>query len=188
MPRHTPKQKAMQAMIAIFMITMFPACQDAECSSGDDHCDGSVAWACNGGGDKGALKWETRTCEEGTTCKGGVCFSPPLVACLPEQEGQWGCNPARTYPGQCTAACYWAWDLGQYCEPPDTRCELGWIDDNGTQVSAAMCVMPLSTCPPQSSTRVCHNDIVTACTPLGFQGKVQDCAAEGKVCRNGACI
>ena len=181
------RRRYQQVLVACLLALPFSACAGAECSSGSGHCDGNVAWACNGGGDKGPLKWETTTCGAGTTCENGVCFADPPVACKADRVGTWGCDPSNTYPGQCLAAGYWAWALDRKCATSSGfTCQSGKVVQDGTEVWMAACVLN-STCPPTSSTPLCHNDIVTACTPLGMEGWVRDCAAEGKVCGNGTC-
>lgn len=180
----------LKGILAGLLALSFTACAGAECSKGKDYCEGNVAWECVGGGDQGALKWETSTCGDGTTCMNGVCFAERLIACPPERVGTWGCAYPSPYPGQCTEAGYWAWDLSRKCDDlAGFTCKAVEVGETASRAWVATCVQTDSTCPPNNPNpvHVCSNDILTACTLFGMQGLLQDCAAEGKVCSNGEC-
>jgi hypothetical protein len=178
----------LRTILVVLAALSFGACAGADCSKGKDYCEGNVAWACVGGGDQGALKWQTSTCGEDAECKNGVCFSKPVLACPPERIGTWGCHLQSTYPGLCTEAGYWAWDLDRNCDLPDFQCNAHVVKQDGVDAWMADCVM-MSICSLGASAPApsCHNDVLTVCTALNYQTLVKDCAAEGKVCLQGEC-
>lgn len=167
------------------------ACGDDVCSPEDDHCQGNVAWVCNGGGDKGPLHWESQDCgREDLVCRNGVCFATPLVPCSLEEAGQWTCDPTGRVPGRCSEAGFWGWDVSRPCDPDrDETCATGQVVQDGQTITLAMCVLATPTaCSAESSGPACDGDRVTDCTPIGRLAIVRDCAADGMVCGQGTCV
>ena len=117
---------------AVFWITLcclaIPGCTEgSRCfSSSTDHCEDNVAWVCNGGGDKGALRWETYDCGTDLVCVEGSCLYEPLVTCAAAQVDTYTCDATGRFVGRCTAIGYWAWDKDNPCDAtPDQVCRDG---------------------------------------------------------------
>ncbi len=164
-------------------------CSTSACSVGDDHCDGNVAWVCNGGGDKGPLRWEFHPCEDNTTCIKGTCFTDPLIPCNTSEIGQWTCSADQRYVGLCSHAGYWGWNTSHPCElTRQETCQKATVIQDGQSLVLAQCVLtPLSSCRPDFPNPGCLDTAVTDCTPIGYRARVRDCAVEGMICQDGAC-
>jgi hypothetical protein len=172
---------------AALLAVALPSCSgDGDCSAADDRCDGNVAQACTGTGS--AASWETRDCGETATCLKGMCYPKPFKTCTAAEEGTGLCDVSGRYPGRCTEDGAYLWDLATDCRArSDQECRVGLNPEDEQGPRLALCVYPLNTCPPGSSHPLCHDDVLTDCAPIGYEALVQDCAADGKVCRNGAC-
>jgi hypothetical protein len=133
------------------------ACSSDECPVEDAYCDGNVAHYCNGGGDKGPLKWESSECSGGTICMKGACLVQPLVACSTPHAR--ACSEDGQRAGQCLSSGYWRWEetcdaaLGETCLPGSTH---------GADEPNPACVFPsLGTCSP--GLMMCHQDLALYC-------------------------
>jgi hypothetical protein len=164
------------------------SCAGPECSINEDHCVGNVQWSCQVGETAGGYHWESKDCGDAAQCLNGTCFAKPLVLCTAAEEGYSKCLAGR-YTGRCTEDGAYAWDMTSDCTAKSGQACVSGKDLAGAPdgPSLAMCAYTDSTCPPGTSQPTCHNDILTDCNVLGYQAMVKDCAAERKVCRNGAC-
>lgn len=172
----------------VLLLCGLAACgSDQQCSARSvPYCDGQTAWFCNGGGDKGPLKWESHACSADQQCIRGQCLSEPLVSCPEEKRGREGCSPDGLHLGWCTDAGYWSWMF--VCDPKlNSVCEERVVNDSGHDEMRVSCVLTShETCAEQDS-RACRGDVRLECTGNGLWGWPRDCAAEGMVCREGEC-
>ncbi len=135
------------------------ACSDDTCTDDKAYCDGNVAHYCNGGGDKGPIKWESLTCEPGLICMKGDCLIPPVVACSTPDSS--ACFEDGQVPAFCRRSGYWMWQ--QRCDATlGEACVSGVSRDSNERTWAACLVPSLGTC-TEMSPRMCYQNRALAC-------------------------
>jgi hypothetical protein len=157
-----------------------------ECSMDEEYCDGNVAWYCNGGGDMGPLKWFSRECSADTVCIKGACLREPLVPCDKSEVNRDACSPDKRHVGWCSNSGYYQWmfdcveDRGEICEA------FHHVSSSEDEMWVSCVLSPFESC-TGAQVRSCQGDLVTECTSVSYWGWVEDCAANGLVCQDGAC-